>query len=170
MTIQEGRTRRRTGSGPLDAKRRGRLMIGSAGVVLGLAFLVASRDYALGTAGQPGAGVFPLIVGIGFVAVSVLTCMEALFTKAVTGTVEWPTRDRWWVMAAFALCMVAYVVLLPYLGQYICSVLFMTASLRILGRRPWPACLLGGVASGLTLSYVFINLLSAVLPTGPFGQ
>lgn len=154
---------------PLDSKRRGRLVIGLVGVAIGLAYLFHDREYPLGSAGQPGAGVFPLVVGVGFVAVSILTCVEALFTTAVTGKVSWPTRDRLLVMLGFGAAMVGYVVLLPWLGQYLCGVLFMVVSLKILSKHSWIACVLWGTAIGLALSAFFIDVLSAVLPLGPFG-
>ncbi|WP_324275529.1 hypothetical protein [Blastococcus brunescens] len=44
----------------------------------------------MGTRERPGAGVFPLIIGIAMIAVSVLTLVEAWFTDRVTGELNLP--------------------------------------------------------------------------------
>ena len=158
---------RQFGLGRLDQQRRGRLVIGLVGVAIGVTYLVYSLShYKLGTLSRPGAGMFPLIIGGGFVLVSCLLVFEAVFSNEGAGAVEWPTKERVKVVAGFALCMIGFVLLYKLVGQLIGSMVFMAVSMKVLGKRPWWQCLLWGVLLGGAFSAFFIYVLKANLPAG----
>ena len=92
----------------LDGKRRGRIVAGGLGLLLGLWFSWYTwSNVPFGTQDRPGAGVFPLVVGIGMVVVSVMTVVEALRTDQVSGEIRFPTGEKRRTVLLMAVAMVA---------------------------------------------------------------
>jgi putative tricarboxylic transport membrane protein len=154
----------------LDGKRKGRMIAGGLGLLFGLWFTWYTwTNVPMGTQDRPGAGVFPLVVGIGLVLVSLMTIVEAWRTAAVAGEVGFPTGEKRRTLLLLAAAFVAFVALYQFLGQYVASSLFMIAALAILGTRSWVRNVLYGLAIGVTISFVFVELLGVNLPMGVLG-
>jgi putative tricarboxylic transport membrane protein len=155
---------------PLDSKRKGRLVVGGVGLVLGLWFTWYTwANVPMGTQERPGAGVFPLVVGIAMAGVSVLTLAEAWLTDAVSGELSFPEGKKRRVLLLMAVALVAFVGLYQTLGQYIASSLFMIAGLSLLGSRSMVRNIVYGTAIGVGISAFFMELLSVRLPDGLLG-
>lgn len=154
----------------LDSKRKGRLVVGGLGLLLGLWFTWYTwANVPMGTQDRPGAGVFPLVVGIGMVVVSVLTLAEAWFTDQVSGEVRFPKGKKLRTLLLMNLALIVFVALYQFLGQYIASSLFMIAALSLLGTRSTVRNVLYGTAIGVAISAFFMELLSVRLPDGLLG-
>lgn len=154
----------------LDGKRRGRLVAGAIGFLLGLAYTAyAFLELPMGTMDQPGAGVFPVIVGLGCIVASILTCLEAGLTTAVSGAVELPEGDRRRRLVILVLATLGYVVALPLLGQYVSSVVFAVVVVRALGSQSILRSLAYGTPLAVGLSYLFLDVLGVRMPTGILG-
>ncbi|WNV74171.1 tripartite tricarboxylate transporter TctB family protein [Geodermatophilus sp. DSM 44513] len=154
----------------LDSKRRGRVIAGVLGLLLGAGFSWYTwSTLSFGTQDRPGAGVFPLVVGIGMVVVSVLTIAEALLTDQVSGDVRFPAGRQRRSVVLVSAALVAFVALYQFLGQYIASSLFVIAALAVLGTRSWPRNVLYGTAIGVAISAFFVELLGVRLPEGLLG-
>lgn len=154
----------------LDSKRRGRLVVGLLGLLLGIgytAYTVTSLPF--GSTDEPGAAVFPLVVGVGTIVVSLLTMAEAYFTHAVTGQVNFPVGQRRRTVLGLLLALVGFVLVYPLLGQYVASILFMILALRLLGSRSLVRTVVYGALIGLGVSYFFVDLLGVRLPSGILG-
>lgn len=171
----------------MDAKSRGRFLVGCSGALIGAAYTYQATTMNFGTAARPGPGMFPVIVGVAFIVVSVYTAAEAYVTaKATAATTSPPpaeadggadragatvevsksARIRPGLMLAAAI--VGYVLLLPLLGQYVAGAAFMVASLRILGTQSLVRSVVYGTATGLAISWFFIELLGVYMPSGIF--
>jgi putative tricarboxylic transport membrane protein len=170
MSRQSPADASRTASPALDSKRKGRLVVGGLGLVLGVWFTWYTWSHVpMGTRDRPGAGVFPLVVGVGLVAVSILTLVEAWFTDAVSGDVSFPSgRSRRTVLLMGA-ALISFALLYQFLGQYVASSLFMIVSLGLLGTRSMLRNIVYGTAVGVGISAFFIELLGVRLPQGLLG-
>jgi len=158
------------GRAALDGKRKGRVVAGVLGVLFGVLFTWYTWvDVPMGTQDRPGAGVFPLVVGIALVVVSLFTIVEAWATDQITGELSLPRgekRRRGLLMAAALILFIAFY---QFLGQYLASSLFMIAALFVLGTRSWLRNVCYGTAIGVGISAFFVELLGVRLPEGILG-
>ena len=160
----------RAGQPALDGKRRGRIIMGAVGLVFGAWFTWYTwANVPMGIAAQPGAGIFPLAVGVGLMIASVLVIVEAWRTDVVRGEVNFPTGGKRRTVLLMAVALIALVAFYRFLGQYVGASLFMVASLFLLGNRSWVRNVLYGIAIGVGISAFFVELLGVRLPMGLFG-
>lgn len=167
MSRQDPASHPRATRPALDAKRKGRLVVGGLGLLLGLWFTWYTwANVDMGTQERPGAGAFPLIIGIAMIAVSVLTLVEAWLTDQVTGDMHLPRGKPLRTVLLMVAALIVFVALYQTLGQYIASSLFMIVSLQLLGSRSLVRNVLYGTAIGVAISAFFIELLGVRLPAG----
>lgn len=151
----------------LDGKRKGRIVAGVLGLLFGVLFTWYTWiDLPMGTQDRPGAGVYPLVVGIALVVVSLLTIVEAWSTDQITGELRLPQGDKARRALLMAAALIAFIALYQFLGQYIASSLFMIAALFVLGTRSWVRNVCYGTAIGVGISAFFVELLGVRLPEG----
>jgi hypothetical protein len=154
--------------------------------VLALTLLVASGVYVanawmlpLGTAARPGAGSYPLAVGI-FAAAVALTWVVTALRRAPAGAAAAPAVELLAEppvapvnpsgggrVAITAGLLVAFCWLLPLAGYPIAAFLFVALLLRGLGAGWAPAGLIALVTAGAS-HYAFGTLLGIPLPGGAF--
>lgn len=150
----------------LDGVRKGRMIAGAVTLVAGAVYTAHAFTLPMGTMAQPGAAVFPILVGAATLVISVITIAEARFTTKVTGEYERPADGRQKYVLGMAGAILGYLLLLPFLGQYLASALFGAVAVRLLRDGPWWRAALYGVLLGLVISYVFLELLGVRLPAG----
>jgi hypothetical protein len=140
--------------------------------LLAMAVVAASGLYLLnawplprGTVARPGAGFFPLAIGL-FGTAFALAWTASAFRRApaAAGAVAIPAAARGRVVATTA-ALVGFCLLLPWVGYPAAALVFATGSLRWLG-APWRTALVIGVASAAASYYLFAVLLSVPLPSG----
>jgi len=154
----------------LDSKRKGRLVAGGIGLLLGLWYTWYTwSNVPMGTQDRPGAGVFPLAVGIALIAASLFVIGEALLTDKVTGDVAFPRGERLRTVLLMTGSLVLFVAFYQFLGQYIAASLFMVAALSLLGSRSFLRNVVYGIAIGVGISAFFMELLGVRLPEGLLG-
>jgi putative tricarboxylic transport membrane protein len=146
--------------------RRGRMVVGTVTLVVGIAYTVHAFSLPMGTMAQPGAALFPLVVGGATMVISVLTIAEARFTTKVTGDVEHPAPGRTRLVLAMSGAIIGYLLVLPFIGPYLAAGLFGALAVLLLrdGSR-WKSVLYGAVL-GLVITYVFVELLGVRLAAG----
>ncbi|TFV64747.1 tripartite tricarboxylate transporter TctB family protein [Geodermatophilus sp. DF01-2] len=160
----------RAGRPALDSKRRGRIIAGTLGLLLGVWFSWYTWvNVPFGTQERPGAGVFPLFVGLLMIAVSLLTIAEAWFTDQVSGEINFPKGEKLRTVLLMAVALILLITFYQPLGQYVASVLFMIAALFVLGTRSWVRNVVYGTAIGVGISAFFVELLGVRLPMGLLG-
>jgi MFS family permease len=118
---------------------------------------------APGTAARPGAGFFPLAVGVFGLAVGLAWVVSALQQAPAAGPVaDAGGRRRAGITAAL---LAGFCLLLPWTGYPVAALLFTGLLLRGLGAG-WMAALAVALPSALASYYVFAVLLGVPLPRG----
>ena len=147
-------------------KRKGYLVIGAAGVILAATYVGLTLRLPFGTLAKPGAGLFPLVAGATLLIASVLTLREG-WAMAPDLDVEFPAGEDRRRLLLLAAGLIAYVVLLPWLGQLICSALLCMGLIRMLSSSlSWPRVVVAGVIMSAVLYGVFVLALKVPMPRG----
>jgi putative tricarboxylic transport membrane protein len=135
--------------------------------LLGGAYLAGSLSLSMGTVEQPGAGLFPMLVGIFILFLSIPGLVGSLKsgeTRKLSQGV-FPQGSDLRRVIAIALSVLLFAILLQPLGYGICSAFLMAAVLRLLGMRSWgKAAVIAILTAGI--SYFFFVLLDIPLPRG----
>jgi hypothetical protein len=159
--------------GPLaavhDPQRRGRMILGGASLMVAAGYLVEALGMPRGTAEHPGPGLWPIAVGVAWIVISILVIAEAAVSSEVAGEIELPTGSERRNVLIFLAVTVAFVVLLPVLGQYIAASVYAVAIIKLLSSLSWARAVAYGVVLGAGISFAFITILQIRLPVGLFG-
>jgi putative tricarboxylic transport membrane protein len=146
-------------------KGKGYLIIGSIGLVFSAGYLGLSFQYPLGQLDQPGPGVFPGIVAVIMILAS-LTTVWAGWKMDRAVHVDFPDgKDRKRLVCMIGL-LLGYILLLPWLGQIIVSMLFGVLFLRLLSDLGWLRILVYSFLISIAIYVVFVVLLSVPMPRG----
>ena len=145
------------------------MIFGGASLLIAVGYLVEALGMPRGTSEHPGPGVWPLAVGVAWIVISILVIAEAVVLREIGGEIELPTgRERRNVLIFLAVT-IAFVVVLPVLGQYIAASLYAVAVVKLLSTVSWARAVAYGVLLGAGISFAFITLLQIRLPVGLFG-
>jgi putative tricarboxylic transport membrane protein len=139
-------------------------------LLLGIAYLADNSRLPMGSAAKPGAGLFPLLVGISLLGLSLALFLWSLKTKDISAKDREPFpvgKDRQRVLAVGA-SLALFVLLLKPLGYGLCGAALMAAVLRFLGLQSWGRILLISLATAAVSFYLFDALLGVPLPRGIF--
>lgn len=143
------------------------------GVALGFVaasagYLALAVSYPFGSVAKPGAGFFPVAVGV-FLCAAAFTVLALGFRRAGAGgpALEPDARAR---VLATAAALVAFCLLLPWLGYPLCALAFVAFLLRRLGDAGWRGALITAVWSAAVSYYAFAVLLGVPLPQGFWGD
>jgi len=151
----------------MDLRRRGRLVIGALGLLVSAGYTWQAFEIPVGTLAKPGAGLYPRGVGIVAIVISFIVVIEAILAKASTDEeVEFPRGVQLRLVLIFFGLSCLYVIVLPILGQYLAASLYSIAMIKFLSPHGWIRSILYGVAAAVTISWLFITLLSIQLPRG----
>jgi putative tricarboxylic transport membrane protein len=132
------------------------------------AYLAAALGFPLGDVAKPGPGFFPVGVGV-FLCLAAAALMIGRRRDPPTGAgVASLSRDARARVSATLLGLVAFCLLLPWLGYPVCAFLFIALLLRRLGGARWPGVLITAVLGALVSYYLFGVLLGVPFPAGPF--
>lgn len=148
------------------SKRRAYLGIGGAGCFLAAGYLALSLQLPLGNMSSPGAAVFPLMAGTMFLIGSLSVVWEGL-RMSLSDETELPAGEDFIRLAAVSAATVGYVLLVPWLGQLIASLLFCMALMKVL----MPSLSILGVVIRSTILmvpiyYLFIVVMRVPMPRG----
>ena len=132
------------------------------------AYLAASLGFPLGDVVKPGPGFFPVVVGV-FLCLAAAALMIGRRRGAPAGTgVASLSRDARARVSATILGLVAFCLLLPWVGYPACAFLFIALLLRRLGGAGWPGVVITAILGAVVSYYVFGVLLGVPFPSGPF--
>ncbi len=149
-------------------KRRAYLATGAVGMALSGGYLAMTARLPFGETDQPGAAVFPLIVGI-MVLLASLSVLKEGWTLPPDATVDMPAgADRARVLRLFGLIF-GYIVLLPWAGHLVGSLVFCLLLIRLLSTTGWVRATLQATAISVALYCVFVLLLQVQMPRGILG-
>jgi putative tricarboxylic transport membrane protein len=137
-------------------------------LVIGILYLIGSLLLPIGTSATPKGGLFPLIVAVFLVAMSI--ALIAGFLKGTGGSVEsieaFPKgKDRNRVLAV-ASALILYTLLLKPIGYLVSTVGLMGVIVHLLGLRGWVKVALAAILTGALSYYLFAFILEVPLPRG----
>jgi putative tricarboxylic transport membrane protein len=140
-------------------------LLAVAMLAAGLVYLGSAWALPLGTAARPGAGFYPVAVGI-FGAASILAWLVITLRGAraagPAGLIPVDARGR---VITTAGLLAGFCLVLPWTGYPLAAFLFTGFLLRGLGSG-WAAALVIGAASALASYYGFGTMLGVPLPRG----
>jgi len=132
------------------------------------AYLAAALAFPFGGVAKPGPGFFPVGVGVFLCLVAAASMIGRRRSTPAGAGVATLSRDARARVSATILGLVAFCLLLPWLGYPACAFLFIALLLRRLGGARWPGVVITAVLGALVSYYVFGVLLGVPLPSSPF--
>ena len=146
-------------------KRNAYLVIGAIGVFFSVGYLGMSFQLPFGQMNYPGAGLYPAIVGFTMIMASLITMWEGWkMDKAVQ--IDLPDgMNRKRLLSLIGL-LLGYILILPWLGQIIVSLLFCVLLMHLLSDLSWLRILLYSLVISIVLYVVFVILLKVPMPRG----
>jgi putative tricarboxylic transport membrane protein len=133
-------------------------------------YLSQALRLPMGTSARPGAAFFPVSIAIFACLVGVVALVRSFVgeprVRAVADAVVWSPDRRNRVLAT-VIVLVAFCLLLPWVGYPVMAFVFVAVLLRKLGSG-WPGAVLTGVLTAVLSFYVFAVLLDVPLPRGPW--
>lgn len=144
---------------PPPAGPLGNAVIAVAVIALGAAALVGSWALGVGSAREPEAGMWPLLVS----AVLVVLGVALLAVARRTSDAERFTQESLLVLAGLV-TMVVFVAVIEVIGFEIPALLLTFTWLRFLGREGWRTSVIGSFAVVVAFYAVFVGALSVPIP------
>ena len=149
-------------------KHRANLVIGGIGLFVSAGYLAMTVRLPFGAMDRPGAGVFPLAVGIVMLIASLFTMWEGWrFERSERVAIPRGT-DRRRLLALVGL-LLGYFLALPWLGQAVTSTLFCILLMRMLSALGWTRIIVYSLVISLVLYGLFVVLLKVPMPRGVLG-
>ncbi len=136
-------------------------------VVAGVAVLLQSLSYPIGTFRTPGAGLFPLIASILLLGLSVALTVQAFLSgkgKAIAPSPFFPEKGALRRILLGVAGMVGYRYLLPVIGFGPSTGVFMLFLIRFLGGYGWKISLFYAAISAAAFYYLFQVWLQIPMP------
>ena len=155
----------------VESSRRQAVVVGAVLVVLAAVSLIeARRLYHLRTSFVAGAVVgddtFPMIVGVALALLGAYMLAWGRLPALAVVLPQGPVRAR---MLAGGGLLVAYAVLVPWLGYTAATALVSVALFGAMGGYRWPVALVLGAVTTAALYLVFRVWLLQPLPSGLLG-
>lgn len=142
------------------------LVTGALAIGVGLVTLAASRSIKAMAGESLDPRTLPMMVGWAMILAGAGIIYSGWRYRGVPVPVHWPNNDGVRRLVVTALLLLLYVALIEPIGFPIVTAVFVAAHSWYLGRyRPW-ATLLAGLATGIVVYYVFMQLLELTFPLG----
>lgn len=146
-------------------KSKACLVLGSIGLFLAVGYLWMSFQLPFGKMDQPGAALFPVIVGVVLAAASLITMWEGWKMNRAE-QIELPAGSgRKRLLSTIGL-LLGYFLILPLLGQIITSTVFCMLLFRVLSKISWSRVVVYSLAMSIALNIVFIFTFKIPMPRG----
>jgi putative tricarboxylic transport membrane protein len=123
----------------------------------------------MGEMKDPGAGFFPLLIGLLTGLLALIALFHSLREK--TGpSVSGPKEPfRWWNLVVIFAALVAYALTLTTSGFMINTFLFMLLLLKVIEPQTWKKAVMAALITAVTSDLFFNVLLGAQIPSGILG-
>jgi putative tricarboxylic transport membrane protein len=137
----------------------GNVVVAAAVVVLGVAAVLGSLAFDVGSARSPEAGTWPFMVSL----VIVVLGLALVATARRTTDAERFSRTSWLVLAGLA-TMVVFVAVISVIGFEIPAALLAFVWLRFLGHESWRTSIVTSLAVVVAFYLIFVAALSVPIP------
>ena len=144
---------------PPHAGPRAQVGAGLVTLALGVAGIVLTLGYGLGSLTQPGPGLWPFAVAV---AVTALSLAQIAFGRDGQDTEKFTRSSA--LTALGVLTLVALAVLLPVIGFEVPSLVVMAIWLRFLGGESWRMTAVVSIVTVAAFYALFVTALSIPLP------
>ena len=142
---------------------------GAIGILIGLAFCIASASLGLGTLHQPGPGFLPFLVGSALLFLSAIILVPALRKKEeAKGERMAGGMGKYRKGGLILLALMFYKVALSFLGFTVTTFLFVAFLMKMVETQRWPRTLITALCSAVGFYVVFQSWLRLDLPVGPW--
>ena len=151
----------------MEARGRVKALV-VAGVFLlaGVWICLEALQVPFGSLLMPGAGFFPLVLGVALSALAVILCAVEWTSREAGSTPIWPdTPDVLYVTGTLVLAAWLF----ERAGFLLAMCLFLAVSIKVLGRGRWLTALATAVIGSVSSYWVFGRLLQISLPGGILG-
>lgn len=138
---------------------RGYLLVAAPTLVLGAAGVVGSWKLHLGSLAHPGPGLWPFILSVAMVAMSLLL----MRLGPIDGVEDFGQGFRRFLPGMAS--VVVFALLFPYVGFSIPGFLLLLYWCRYLGDETWVASVVVAALSTILIVFVFSTLLDVPLPS-----
>lgn len=135
--------------------------------VLGVAVLVKSLTYPLGTFRKPGGGLFPLIASIILIGLSSILILQAFLSKEDEKNIRapfFPEKEAPRRIIFGFVALLAYRYLLPLIGFGLSTCVFIFILSRFLGKYSWKVSAFFSVVTAVASYYLFQVWLKIPMP------
>jgi putative tricarboxylic transport membrane protein len=117
----------------------------------------------LGSFRMPGAGFFPLFLGLTLGVLSVILMAQSLVSPAPGSIRVWPERPAvLYLMGS----LVAAVWLFERAGFLVAMAFFLGVAMKVLGTKGWATVMVGALVGTVASYVVFSRALQIALPAG----
>jgi putative tricarboxylic transport membrane protein len=139
---------------------------------VGAVYCRIALNYGLFTSGAPDAGLLPFLAGLILITLSIPVLILAIKKNKVdknTTVKFFPERDSWKKLSVSISAIIAYMLLLEYLGFIATTFSFMLFLLSFEQPRRWTFIFIVSFSTAASF-YVFLKVLLKVqLPSGILG-
>jgi hypothetical protein len=132
-------------------------------LLLGAFICFEGLQVPVGTVRMPGAGFFPLLLGIALGGLALLLLATSLLSTAAEAFRIWPERAEVVYLGA---TVAAAVLLFERAGFLVTMTLFLVVAVRVLGKTAWPTVIALAAVGSATAYVVFGRVLQIALPSG----
>jgi putative tricarboxylic transport membrane protein len=134
---------------------------------VGAVVVVAAAQIKAGVAERLPSATLPLTLGALLTLGGLLLAWRSWRLAEPGEAIAWPGAAGTKRVLLALLGLAAYVALIPWLGLPLASLLYTSGLIWYLDGR-WLRALVVGLATGLVVQYVFIDLLELSFPVGPW--
>lgn len=153
---------------PSEGRRPGGIAMAVISLALSIGYLLMAFQMPFGSSGDPGPGMWPRIVGVGWVLISAVAVIDSLKKTAVSNEDPFPRGEKLRLLLLFIASTIAYVVLIPFIGAYFTAPIYTFFLIGLL-RGKWDIrAAIYGVIFGVPVSFIFIELLQVRLTAFPW--
>jgi putative tricarboxylic transport membrane protein len=139
-------------------------------LAVGIFFALYARAVEIGDWHEPGPGFLPFWAG-NILSVMALALLVGSYGRKASPARPsfFPQTNSWKRVLATFLALIAYNLLLPYLGFTVTTFLFLTVLVKFIFPQTWMRTLLVSILGSVVARLLFINFLETQLPKGFLG-